>query len=327
MEDMKAARFVEVGRMEFERVPVPELAAGELLVRTEMASICGSDLHVVYHGTFRTTFPQNPGYPGHEGIGEVVESRHPDFKAGELVLTCPDPFNSKAFAEYQAIPGEYCLKLPDYDGPRAHLLMAQQLGTVIFALRQNPVDVLGRNVVVMGQGSAGLFFAYLIKRAGAAQVIVSDLSEARLAASRQMGATVAVKAGGDNLKDAVMAHTGGLGADYLVEAVGGQASLLESVSLAREGANMLMFGLPDTLEPVDINFHDFFRKKLLMSTTYGAQEEEGRVSFRMALDLIANKQIDVSPLLSHVFPIEEIDEAMRTAHERTGNALKVSVTF
>lgn len=327
MEDMKAARFVEAGRMECERAPLPDLKEGDLLVRTEMASICGSDLHVVYHGTFRTTFPQIPGYPGHEGIGEVVESRHPDFQAGDQVLTCPNPFDATGFAEYQGIPGKYCLKLPDYDGPRAHLLMAQQLGTVIFALRQHPVDVVGRNVVVMGQGSAGLFFAYLIKRAGAAQVIVSDLSEARLTASREMGATVAVKAEGDNLKDAVMAHTGGLGADYLVEAVGSSASLLESVSLAREGAGMLMFGLPDTLHPVDINFHDFFRKKLLMSATFGAQGEEGRVSFRMALDLIASKQIDVSPLLSHVFPIEQINEAMRTAHERSDNALKVSLTF
>ena len=64
-----------------------------------------------------------------------------------------------------------------------------------------------------------------------------------------------------------------------------------------------------------------------MHCTYGTQEEAGLVSFRMALNLITGKQIDVSPLVSHMFPIEKIQEAMDTAHSRANNALKVSVEF
>ena len=328
METMRAARFVEVGRMEFEQAPLPKLQDGDLLVRTSMASICGSDLHVVYHGTFHTPFPQEPGYPGHEGVGEVVESRHPDFKAGEWVLCCPGPLTAMTFAEYQAIGGRYCIKLPKSDLPMSHLLMAQQLGTTLFALRQRPVDVVGKNVMVMGQGSAGIFFAYLLKRAGAAKVITSDLSEARLAAGRKIsGADVALKADSDNVQETVLEHTGGQGVDYLVEAVGAHTSLLQAVDLVRQDANMLMFGLPDTTKPVQYNFHDFFRKRLTMHCTYGTQEEAGLVSFRMALNLITGKQIDVSPLVSHMFPIEKIQEAMDTAHSRANNALKVSVEF
>ena len=90
---------------------------------------------------------------------------------------------------------------------------------------------------------------------------------------------------------------------------------------------MLMFGLPDTTRPVEYNFHDFFRKRLTMHSTYGAQEEPGLVSFRMALELIAGRQIDVAPLVSHVFPIEQIQEALDTAHSRRNNALKVSLEF
>ncbi len=327
MDKMRAARFVEVGRMEFEEVPPPTLGDGELLVRTQMASICGSDLHVVYHGTFRTDFPQEPGYPGHEGVGEVLESRNADFQPGDWVLCCPAPLEATTFAEYQAIHGRYCVKLPAYDGPRSHLLMAQQFGTVIFALRQRPADLVGRNVMVMGQGSAGMFFAYLAKRAGAAKVIVSDLSEARLAMGRSLGADIAVKADRDNVQEVVLDHTGGHGVDYLVEAVGASESLLQAPGLVRANADMLMFGLPDTTAAVSYNFHDFFRKRLTMHSTYGAQEEPGLVSFRMALELIARGEIDVSPLLSHVFPIEKIQEAMQTAHDRSGNALKVSVEF
>ncbi|HEX9842895.1 MAG TPA: zinc-binding dehydrogenase [bacterium] len=327
METMRAARFVEVGRIEFEEAPPPKPKEGELLVRTSLASICGSDLHVIYHGILRTPFPQAPGYPGHEGVGEVVESRHPDFQPGEWVLCCPGPLAATTFAEYQAIAGRSCIKLPKSELPPAHLLMAQQLGTIVFALRQHPVDVVGKTVMVMGQGSAGMFFAYLLKRAGAAKVITSDLSEARLAAGRTLGADVALKADRDNVKETVLEHTNGQGVDYLVEAVGAHGSLLQSVDLVRQDGNMLMFGLPDTTQPVPYNFHDFFRKRLTMHSTYGTQEEPGLVSFRLALELIVTGQIDVSPLVSHVFPIEQIREAMDTAHSRSNNALKVSVKF
>jgi L-iditol 2-dehydrogenase len=331
METMRAAQFVAPGRMEFVQAPPPRPKEGELLVRTALAAICGSDLHTVFHNVDPRPeplpFPQPVGYPGHEGVGEVLESRHPDFKPGEQVLCCPAGTSGMTFAELQTIAGRYCIKLPKSDLPISHLLMAQQFGTTIFALRQQPVDLVGKTVMVMGQGSAGMFFAYLAKRAGAAKVIVSDLSEARLAMGRKLGADVAVKADRDNVAETVLEHTGGLGADFLVEAVGSHESLLQSVQLVRQDARMLMFGLPDGTEPVQYNFRDFFRKRLTMHSTYGTQEEPGLVSFRMALDLIVRKQIDVAPLVTHVYPIERIQEAMETAQHRRHNALKVSVEF
>lgn len=327
METMRAARFVEDGRMVFEEVPPPRMQDRDLLVRTELAAICGSDLHVVYQGQAFEPFPHQPGYPGHEGLGEVLESRHPDFRPGDRVLCCPGPDRAATFAEIQAISGDSCLKLPACDVPDAELLMAQQMGTTIFALRQRPVDVVGKTVMVMGQGSAGMFFAYNLKRAGAAKVIVSDLSEARLAVGRQLGADVALRADRDNVRESVLDLTGGEGVDYLVEAVGARQSLLASIELMRTDGNMLMFGLPDTTDPVPYNFHGFFRKRLTMHCTYGTQSEPGLVSFRLALELIATHQIDVSPLVSHTFPIERIQEAMNTARDRSDNALKVSVTF
>ena len=330
MEKMRAAQMVALGKMECVQTTVRPPRAGELLVKTRMASICGSDLHVIYHGVSQppqAKMPYAPGFPGHEGVGEVLESMDPGFRKGDLVLTCPQPPESHCFAEYQTLEAEMCLKLPAYDGPISHLLMAQQLGTVIYALRQHPVDVVGRTVTVQGQGSAGLFFAYLLKRAGAAKVIVSDLSEARLAQGRRMGADVAVKADGDSVRQAVLDHTNGRGSDYVVEAVGSRVSLLQSVDLARLDGNLLLFGLPDTNDPVPFNFHDFFRKRLTAYSPYGTQREEGRVSFQMALDLIARKQIDVGPLVSHVFGIEKVQEALDTAQHRTGNAIKVSIQF
>jgi 2-desacetyl-2-hydroxyethyl bacteriochlorophyllide A dehydrogenase len=327
MGKMRAARLVEIGKVECEQVPVRPPGEGEVVVRTEMAAICGSDLHVIFAGVTAAPFPQLPGYPGHEGVGTVVESRSPLHQAGARVLTCPSPDFACGFAEVQVLPGDQCIPLPSYAGPVEHLLMAQQFGTAIFALRQHPVDVVGKTVLVMGQGSAGNFFAYMLKRYGAAKVIVSDQSEARLDVARDFGADVAVKADAGSVKQAVLDHTGGRGADYVVEAVGSRDALLQTVELARVGATVLLFGLPDTAAPVPFNFHDFFRRKITAYSTYGTQHEEGRVSFRLALDLIASEAINVKRLVSHRLPIEQIDRALHLAHERTDNALKVALTF
>ena len=108
-------------------------------------------------------------------------------------------------------------------------MMAQQFGTVIYAMNQHPRDIAGKTAVVIGQGSAGLFWTYLLKRAGASKIIVSDLSDARLKVSKQYGADICINAGQDDLLTVVMDHTQGKGADYVVEAVGQSQTLLQSV--------------------------------------------------------------------------------------------------
>ena len=110
-------------------------------------------------------FPLPHGYPGHEGIGYVVESSVEDFVKGDLVLTVPNIYESKTFAGYQLIDPKFLLKMPD-GVPIPHLLMAQQLGTVVFGARKLP-EVLGKTVVVVGQGSVGLFHDFMLRRLGA----------------------------------------------------------------------------------------------------------------------------------------------------------------
>jgi len=327
MEKMRAAIIVEKGKMECTTAPVRSPEKGQVVVRNQFASICGSDLHIVFMGMSLAEQPEKHGYPGHEGIGEVVESRSPDLQKGDWVLTVPGRPHMNTFADYQTLPATSCIKVPS-DGKMDELMMAQQLGTTIFALRQNPTDVVGKTVMVLGQGSAGMFFAYLLKRAGAAKVIAADLSEKRLTMGREMsGVDVAVKAERENVREAVMDHTGGKGVDYLVEAVGKSETQFQAVDLMKVGGKMLYFGLPDTEQPIPIDFYHFFAKALTLSSTYGTQIEPGLVSFRMALDLILKKQIDVSQLVSHKYPIEKIHDAILAAQDTSGPALKVSLTF
>jgi L-iditol 2-dehydrogenase len=306
---MKAARWVDVGRVVCEEAPLPSPADGEILVRTAYTSICGSDLHSVF-----LEAPPQPGiagYPGHESVGEVVESR------------CAD---GRCMAEYQALPGSACIRLPD-TAPLSHLLMAQQLGTVVFALRQRPLDVVGKDAAVIGQGSAGAFFTFLLKRAGAARVLVSDKSPARLGYSQQLGADIAVDAGAADFRSAVLEATGGQGAGLVVEAVGSRETFPLSLELAADRGTVVWFGLPEGAGAYPFSFGEFFRRRLTAYSTWDAQGEPRLESFRYAVRLIADGAIDVAPLLSHMLPIDRVDEAYRTAYGRTGNALKVSVRF
>ena len=321
---MKAARWVAVGRVVCEEVPRPSPADGEILVRTAYTSICGSDLHSVYGGAPPPSVPA--GHPGHESVGEVVASRCPGYEPGDRVLTVPHFVAGRCMAEYQALPGTACIRLPD-SAPLSHLLMAQQLGTVIYALRRHPLDLVGREVAVIGQGSAGAFFTFLLKRAGAAHVLVSDKSPARLAYSRQLGADLAVDASQGDFRSAVLEATGGRGADLVVEAVGSRETFPLSLELAANRATVLWFGLPEGTDDYPFSFGEFFRKFLTAYAISGTQGEPGFGSFRYALRLIAGGAIDVTPLLSHVLPIDEVEKAYQIAHDRTDGALKVSVSF
>jgi L-iditol 2-dehydrogenase len=321
---MKAARWVDAGQVVCEEVPVPSAADGELLVRTAYASICGSDLHVVF-----SSGPPRDGpavYIGHEGVGEVVESRCAGFEPGDCVLTVPHFIVGRCLAEYQALPGSACIRLPSAV-PLSHLLMAQQLGTVIYALRWHPLDVVGKDAAVIGQGSAGAFFTFLLKRAGAARVLVSDKSPARLAYARAVGADLAVDVGTRDFSAAVLDATAGQGAGVVVEAVGSRETFPQSLELAAFGATVVWFGLPEGVEDYPFPFHRFFGRRLTAYSASAAQGEAGLESFRYAVRLIADGAIDVSPLLSHTLPIEEVGDAFRIAHDRTDNALKVSIKF
>lgn len=324
MSVMRAARWVDVGRVVCEETTLPTPADGEILVRTAFASICGSDLHGVFLNPPRQDAP--PGYPGHESVGEVVESRCADFSPGDRVLTVPQAVAARCLAEYQALPGAACVKLAE-GRPLEQLLMAQQLGTVVFALRQHPLDVVQKDVAVIGQGSAGAFFTFLLRRAGAGRVMVSDLSPARLAYSRSLGPDLVVDAGSENARAAFLEATGGRGADVVVEAVGSRATFSDSIEVAAPGATVIWFGLPEGSEPYPFAFNGFFRRRLTAYAVFGAQGEPGLVSFRHAVKLIEDGAIDVAPLISHLLPIERVEDAFHIAHERSENALKVSIKF
>lgn len=160
---MRASLLRAPGVIECVEAPEPEPAAGQVLVKMVCASLCGSDLHHVFLPLRGDSFPCPHGYPGHEGIGEVVESRADGFVPGQAVLTVPDIGHAGCFADYQVLEPQFLLPLVGANsdrGARERLVLAQPLGTVIFALEKFMIGEVPETAVVLGQGSIGLFFTW-----------------------------------------------------------------------------------------------------------------------------------------------------------------------
>ncbi|MCH7654093.1 MAG: zinc-binding dehydrogenase [Chloroflexi bacterium] len=325
MATMLAAQAIGLKQLRCDELPIPDMEPGMTLVKTRLASLCGSDLHIVYMGWNAYEFPLPHGYPGHEAVGEVIDPGDSEFSSGDLVLTVPNIWSSKCFATHQLIDPKFLLKLPT-DVPEAHLLMAQQLGTVVFGARKLP-PLLGKTVVVLGQGSVGLFHDFMLRRLGAHRIIAVEPVAARLEAGRNMGIDEAIDVSGQRATDAVMDLTNGEGADVVIEAVGSVDTLNQTMQLVKPMGKVAVFGLPPTMEKVPFDWDTFFRKRLDIYTTFGAQDEPGLPAFQLAVDFIRSGEIDMAPFVTHQFPITQVQEAFDLAHSKEEGALKVSLTF
>ena len=323
---MRAAIAVERGIVRCEEVEIPEAGPGDVLVRTLAASICGSDLHMVNTGWAMHDFPAMSGHPGHEAVGEVVESRSQKFSEGDLVLTTPHIWDSRCFADYQAIDDAHVLKLDpgvDIDS----VTLAQQLGTVIFAAKRLPESLEGQTCLVVGQGSAGLFWDFILTHLGAEKIISIEPLHWRRELGITYGADETIDATGDSATQAVKELTDGLGADLVIEAVGSTPTLSQAFHLVRDEGQVVLFGLPESEEPVPFDYSQMFRSRASAFTVLGSQDEPGLTSYVEAVRTITSGEIDVNPIISHRINITEIDRAFDIATERVDRAVKIGITF
>ncbi len=319
--------MVEAGRFVVVEVPDPAPGPGEVLVRTHAASICGSDLHKVFEGTYEDGFPAPAGFPGHEGVGRVVASRSGRFTAGDTVLTVPLPDVARCYAELQVVGEDFLVPLPA-DGDLDRLLMAQQLGTALYAFRRywpgaDPQPVTGGAVAILGAGSAGLFLLQLARRAGFSRIIVADLDCERLRAAATLGADVLVDVTAEPFAEAVATATGGVGADLVIEAAGPDECRAACVEAVRYCGRIGFFGLPEHPGLVPFPLATAFRRGATIELAGAAQVEPGLEAFRNSIDLVAGGGIDVGYLLEPRFALEDLQEAMEAARDHAG--IKVSV--
>ena len=323
---MRAAVAADLGIIRCEEVQVPSIAGNEVLVRTLAASICGSDLHMLDTGWAMHAFPAMAGHPGHEAMGQVVQSRSDRIAEGDLVLTTPHIWNSRCFADYQAVDDAHVLKLsPGVDVDI--ITLAQQLGTVVYAAKRLPVNLKGQSCLVIGQGSAGLFWDFQLKLLGAEKIISIEPLSWRRELGLSYGVDQAIDVVGDVAVDAVKDMTDGLGADLVIEAVGSTETLSQAFHFVRDEGNVVLFGLPESEGPVPFDYSQMFKSRANAFTVLGSQDEKGLKSYIEAVRLISSGQIDVNPIISHRVNIADIDSAFEVARERVDGAVKIGVTF
>jgi L-iditol 2-dehydrogenase len=293
-----------------------------VLVRTRQVSLCGSDYHYMYCSPPQA-YPLPPGASGHEMVGvvEAVDAPDSSIKVGDIALTLAP--NSQAMTEYYLARPEHILVLPN-GKPLDHLLQAQQLGTIIYACKHLPSSVLDKDVAVIGQGGAGLWWNFMLRRLGARRVIAVDLQAHRLAAAKHFGATHTVHNLEADPAQAIKEITGGSLADVVVEAAGEEDSIRLAVELVRRHGTLLYFGVP-RLESLDYPFMDFFRKCLLARAIVGATSDPGQSCTWLAIDLIARGEADVGPMITHHFPFDQVLDAYELQRTHDEGAIKIVV--
>jgi L-iditol 2-dehydrogenase len=318
---MKAAQVVARGRVEFVEVPVPEVRPGHVLVRTQRLSLCGSDIRMLHHAPEKL-YPFPPGTTGHEMIGviEAIDVPGSPLRVGDTVLALSP--SHQAMAEYLLAPIEHIVPLPA-GVPIEQLLHAQQFGTVLYASKHLP-DVSGKTVAVVGQGSAGLFFDFHLKRLGASRIVAFDLQASRLERSKAFGATHVAHNATEDAGTALREITGGELADVVVEAAGEVPAINLAVDLVRHGGDILFFGMPRG-QMIPFNMDDFFHKCCRSKCIVGASVEADQLSTRQAMELIASRAIDVSKLTTHRFRFPDILAAYDMHRTCADNCLKILI--
>ncbi|MEZ4864637.1 MAG: zinc-binding dehydrogenase [Caldilineaceae bacterium] len=321
---MRATQVMAPGEIRVVEMPKPDLQPGYALVRTKQVSLCGSDYHSIYFSE-PSAYPLPPGMSGHEVVGvvEAVDAPGSGVQIGDAALALVR--GNRGMADYSLVAAEDLLTLPA-NKPLDHLLQAQQLGTVIYAAKHLPTNVIAKDVAVIGQGSAGLWWNYMMRRLGARRVISIDLQGHRLAASKHYGATDTVHNANCDAVEAVRELTGGEMVDVVIEAAGEATTIPLAVDLVKRHGAILYFGVP-RLETLEFPFFTLFRKCLLVRTIVGALSDHNHVSTRLALELIANGEADVGPMITHHFPFEQVLDAYELQTTRDEGAIKIVVDF
>ena len=305
---------------------VPAPAAGECLIRLEKISVCGSDIrHEFSHVFPEEHYPGRLGVPGHECAGVVVESRCQEFHEGQRVIIYPGRgVRSGGLVEYIAATPNWMCALPD-TGDLAEWVLCQPSGTVLYSVQQMG-SLLGKDVVVVGQGVIGLSFTMLTAKLGAQRVIGIDPLDYRLEWSRKMGATHTINPDQEDPAAVVNELTGGRGGDVVVEAAGYPDSFNTALRLVKQFGQVMVFGIQaDDFIPVEHNLL-MERQPTLIPTT-GGRLRDPMSPIKTMVDLKERGWCDPGQMLTHRLPFEEVQRAFELYESQQDGIIKAVMTI
>jgi len=344
---MKAVVYHGINDVRLEEVPVPEVGAGEILVRVHTCGICGTDLKKIATGSHSA-----PRIFGHEtsGIVAKVGEGVRKFGIGERVVVfhhipcrecyyclhktfaqcatykkvgCTAGFDPSGggFAEYVRVMDwiveKGMVRIPE-GVSFEQACFVEPVNTCIKGIEGLRLQ-RGETVLVIGQGPIGLILAVLAKRAGT-RVITSDLYPARLTMASSFGLNLTIDASKADAVQAVRGMTEGRGADAVILAVGGSGLIRPAMDATRPGGRVLLFAQTvrgeATIDPAAVCVDE---KTLLGSYSASVDLQEESVRFVM------NREMDLERLISHRYPLEGGVEALNLAAHPQPDSMKVVI--
>ncbi|HUM03866.1 MAG TPA: zinc-dependent dehydrogenase [Terriglobales bacterium] len=344
---MKAAVYRGQNDVRLEEVPVPEIGAGEMLVRVHTCGICGTDLKKISTGSHSA-----PRIFGHETSGVVarVGEGVRKFSVGDRVVVfhhipCRECFycRTKTFAQCETYKKVGCtagfepsgggfaeyVRVMDWIVERGAVLIpdgvsfeqacfVEPVNTCLKGIENLRLD-RGETALVIGQGPIGLILAVLARRAGA-RVITSDLYPARLTISRRFGLDLTIDASRADTVATICDMTEGRGADAVILAVAGSALIRPAMDATRPGGRVLLFAQTTrgevTIDPAAVCVDE---KTLLGSYSASVELQDQSVQFVM------NREMDLEQLISHRFPLHDSVEALKLAAHPQPDSMKIVI--
>ena len=332
--------------LRIEDAPSPTLGSHDVCVRIAFGGICGSDLHYYNHGGFGAVRLREPMILGHEVAGVVVavgeEARR--VKAGDRVAVNPSlPCNRCRYCleglQNQCLDMRFygsAMRYPHVQGAFREVLvcretqackiadsttlqeaaMAEPLAVALHATRRAG-SLIGRRVLVSGSGPIGALTAIAARRAGAAEVVVTDVADGALGFAFRIGADRVLNVARDPKALAAFSADKGY-FDALFEASGAEAALRSGIEAVRPRGVIVQLGLGgDMTIPINV----ITAKEIELRGTFRFHEE-----FALALEFIDKGLIDVKPLITAATPVEKARDAFELANDRS-RSMKVQIAF
>lgn len=342
---MRTIVIHEAGDLRIEEREADPPAEGQVQIRMAAGGICGSDLHYYNHGGFGPVRLRQPMILGHEVAGYVAALGRgvEGLSVGDLVAVSPSrpcgrcrycreglrnhcenmrfygsampfPHIQGAFRELLNVDVSQCVKADGLTPGEA--AMAEPLSVALHATRRAG-PLLGKRVLVTGCGPIGCLAVIAARRAGAGEIIATDLVENALAFARQAGADRVIDMVAE--PDALNAYSADKGViDVLYECSGVQAALTGALATMRPRGVVLQLGLGgDMTLPMML----ITGRELDLRGSFRFHEE-----FELAVQLMQSGLVDVKPLISGTFPLEDAEQAFQIANDRT-ESMKAQIAF
>ena len=321
-------------------VPVPEIGPSDVLIRVEKVGVCGTDLHIYSWDKWAQNRIVPPLIVGHEFMGRVeavgaavklvapgdrvsAEGHIADYtcflcRTGEAHICEKVKIigvdRDGAFADYIAMPEVNVWKL-DPSIPDEWAAIFDPLGNAVHTVMAAGVST--KSVIITGVGSIGLMAIPVARAAGASAVYAVDVNPAKLELAKRLGADETFDARDANLVDEILKRTNGDGADVLLEMSGSGQAIDSGLRMVRNGGRAALLGIPS--DSININLAERIIFKGL--TVLGINGRRMFETWYQTQALVKSGRVDLKPIITHVLPMEEFDNAF--ALMKSGEAAKI----